>query len=83
MAQYLIKVLKLTPEGYFLEEYESVTEAAKQNDIQRSAISKSCSGERKLGGGFKWVYGRDLSPDEYNKLITTKEPVNSFEKFVK
>ena len=64
-----LRVLQLTREGVFIREFESVTEASKELDIQRSAISNSCTGRRELGSGFKWVYRHKLSREEYLDLI--------------
>jgi hypothetical protein len=68
-----LPVLQLTPEGKFIKEFESVTEASKELGILRSTISSSCNGRRKLGFGFKWVYRYDLLNSEYLKLIANKD----------
>jgi len=67
-----VRVLKLTPQGKFLEEYDSVTEAARQNDCHRSAVSSSADGRRNLGSGFKWVYRHKLTTQEYFDLVKNK-----------
>lgn len=75
----LSEVLKLDEKGNFIESYESVTLASEKNDIGRSSIIKSASGQRKLGGGFKWVYRYDLSYQEYLKLIGDKAVLKKFD----
>lgn len=50
------KVNKYDKEKNFLETYESITEASKQNNIPISSISFVCKNKRKTAGGFIWHY---------------------------
>lgn len=34
--------------------YESITEAARQTNINKSGIARCCKGERKTAGGYHW-----------------------------
>lgn len=43
-------------DGYFIKEWESITEAARELNIERSGISRACSGIYKQCGGYKWTY---------------------------
>jgi hypothetical protein len=63
-----VPILKFTPEGNFLNEYESVTDAANSNNITRSSIIRCASGDRKTGGGFKWRYVHEISREEYLQI---------------
>ena len=36
--------------------YNSVSDAARQNNMNDNGIYKCCKGERKTSGGFKWQY---------------------------
>jgi len=38
------------------EEYTSVLEAGKKNNIDSSSINKCCKGKRKIAGGYHWKY---------------------------
>lgn len=50
-------VIKLSKSGEILDEYESLTIAAKENGISHSdSIWKVCNGFRKTCGGFMWKY---------------------------
>lgn len=42
--------------GKDIKQYESILQASKENDIDDSAISKVCTGERNSAGGFGWKY---------------------------
>ena len=51
------KVLKIDLNtGEVLQEYESIGKAAKDVGVDRSSISRCCSGELKKSGGFRWRY---------------------------
>lgn len=49
-------VLKFTKDDVFLEEYHSVTSAAKLHGVTSSTITQSCTGRRLTGAGYKWKY---------------------------
>lgn len=51
------KVLKIDLNtGEVLQEYESIGKAAKDVGVDRSSISRCCSGELKKSSGFRWRY---------------------------
>lgn len=52
------KVYKFSLFGEFLDEYESLTEAAKNNNLFVSDISKCCKGDSNTHGGFFWSFKR-------------------------
>lgn len=50
-------VLKMSLDGYVLDEYESLTIAAEQNGIcDKNSIYRVCRGKRKTAGGYRWKY---------------------------
>ena len=51
-----IKVLKFSKDGVFLQEYSSLTEAAKDNNTYNGNIAAACKGRVKSAGGFIWRY---------------------------
>ena len=61
------EIVKLDDNFNCLEIYTTVTEAAKNNNVQRSHIALVCRGERKHTGGFKWMYKEDY--ENYIKNI--------------
>ena len=42
--------------GEVLQEYESIGMASKDVGVDRSSISRCCSGKLKKSGGFRWRY---------------------------
>ena len=51
------KVLKIDAHtGKILQEYDSIGMAAKDVGVDRSSISRCCSGQLKKSGGFRWKY---------------------------
>lgn len=49
-------ILQFTLDGEFVAEYPSVSEAARENNIYPSNISKCLIGKRKSAGGSIWKY---------------------------
>jgi hypothetical protein len=39
--------------------YKSVTDAAKENNVNRSSVHRCCTGKAKTGGGYKWKYFKE------------------------
>jgi len=39
-----------------LKEWDSISQISKELNIQKSGISKCCSGKLETSGGFKWKY---------------------------
>lgn len=52
------KVFQYNLDGTFIKEYESVSNAAKQNNFATGAIANCCRGERKKAYGYIWRYER-------------------------
>jgi len=51
-----IKIKQLSLGGSFIKEWESITEASKELNIDRSGISRACRGVYKQCGGYRWCY---------------------------
>lgn len=49
-------VLQFSTDGEFIKEYSSIQEAAKQNNIIATHISRCARGKRKKTGGYIWKY---------------------------
>lgn len=49
-------VYQYTKQGLFVQEYNSITEAAIENNLTRSAISSCCNGRSKSCNGYSWNY---------------------------
>lgn len=55
------KVLKISPDtGEVLKEYLSIGQAAKDVGVDRSSISRCCSGKLKHSAGFSWRYAEEI-----------------------
>lgn len=50
------KVIKLTLDNKFIEEYCSIEEAARVNNVRSTGIYACCKGIYKKSGGYKWKY---------------------------
>lgn len=57
----------------FICKYDSLKEAAEDNNILQSNISHAASGRYKYSGGYKWKYGKVL---KFNYLRTLLESFN-------
>lgn len=51
-----IPVSQYTSDGDLVAEYPSMTEAARMNDYNESAISRACCGKGRIYKGFIWKY---------------------------
>ncbi len=51
-----VAVIKCTREGIFLEEYQSIHEAGRENNASYQNIHKCCNYRRSHAGGFVWKY---------------------------
>lgn len=49
------KVIQYDLEGEILNVYDSIAEASKATETNKSSIAKCCRGERKKAGGFIWT----------------------------
>jgi group I intron endonuclease len=50
------RVLQYSLYGEYINDFESVSEASKQTDCNKTSIAKVCRGERKSCGGYFWSY---------------------------
>lgn len=48
--------LQFSKNGYFIKQWNSLTEAAETLNLDVTNISRACRGERKGTGGFKWFF---------------------------
>ena len=53
------KIVRISENTGEIKVYETVTDAANDNNAQRSHIALVCRGERKHAGGYKWMYYED------------------------
>lgn len=51
-----IKIKQMNMNGEFIRNWNSIMDAAKYHNIDRSGISRACSGLYKQCGGYKWEY---------------------------
>ena len=58
-------VIKLSMSGEFIKEYDTISMAAFDNNIDKSTICACCRGRQKTAGGFRWMYKEDY--DELTK----------------
>lgn len=49
-------VAQYTTDGVFVEEYASMSEAARKTKVYQGNICKCCKGLYKSAGGYKWAY---------------------------
>lgn len=59
------KVIQLTLDNTFVNEYESITQASKSVGISGSSISNYCRGVSNPSGEYKWMYAEEY----YNQYI--------------
>jgi|GEM_PF-726042 len=57
---YVKAVLKFDVNGMFLNEYVSIKEASKINNVQRTSISANLNGKYKTAGGYIWKYKNNM-----------------------
>lgn len=50
------KVIQYDLEGEILNDYDSIAEASKATEINKSSVAKCCRGERKKAGNFIWKF---------------------------
>lgn len=54
------RVFQYTLDGKYVNDYPSISEAARQTNIRRSSISKCCLGFYQVAGPFVWAYNNNL-----------------------
>lgn len=57
--EYWKRVIQLNLDGEIINDFPSLTEAAKITKIRLSAIHNCLSGKSKTSGGYKWSYHKD------------------------
>jgi hypothetical protein len=72
---YKRKVLKFDNEGNFVKKYNSITEAANENNVTISQITSVCKGRRKSCAGSTWKY---QEKDVTEEMIKIPEFANYF-----
>ena len=66
-----IPVVQLSLDGDFINEYESITEAAKALKLGNGKISMCCNKKRKTCGGFKWMHKEEYINELCNAMRKT------------
>jgi hypothetical protein len=61
------KVYKFSLDGELIEEYGSVREASRENNISNSQIASVCRGEHFIAKGYRWSYNKNILPPLPNK----------------
>lgn len=51
-----VKISQFTLDGKYIKDYDTMEDAAKDVGIDRSSISRCCSGKSKTSGGFMWAF---------------------------
>lgn len=52
-------VVRMTLDGHYISEYESMKDATEELGISHTCISDACKGKQKTAGGYNWMYKRD------------------------
>lgn len=65
----MVKILQYTINNQFVKEFESVTEAAKENNVTASMVTAVCRNRRKSTGGFVFKYKESKSKDLYEEIL--------------
>jgi hypothetical protein len=69
------KVHKYDKQGKFVQEYNTVVEAAQSVSVSRGAIENCCLGKCKTVGGYNWKYkdsNKEIIPIQYEKAGVKK-----------
>lgn len=59
------KVSQYDKQGHLVKEYESMTIAYEETNIDRTSIIKCCKGEQGVAGGYIWRYSDELLTKEH------------------
>ena len=72
-----ISVYKYDLNGNYIEEYNSIADANRDNNISNGKISECCNGKRKSAGGYMWSYEKVDKLKKYYKSTKSK-PVHQY-----
>lgn len=67
------KIIQLDKDGYVINIFSSVTDAANQLKIRRSNISSCLSGNVSICGGYQWIYEEEYNPMKEYRYKGIKE----------
>lgn len=73
------EVLQYDLNGNYVCSYESIADAAKQCNVDRSLISACCRKKRWSGAGYQWRYANDTAPDNYIHEQKIQRPVRQYD----
>lgn len=65
--------------GNYITSYNSINDAARSLNIDRTMISMCCRKKRCSAGGFQWRYSDDNSPQKYNSENKKMRPVRQYD----
>lgn len=68
IATKVCKVIQLTLNGEFIKEWNSMSDAARELDLDASRISACCRGKRNKTGNFKWQYSYEDKDNKSTKV---------------
>lgn len=60
-------VYKYDKDMNYISDYPSINNAAKNNNVASTNITKCCNHKVRMVGGFVWRFENDLTPPEYKK----------------
>ena len=69
-------VVQYTEEGEFVNEFISISEAARQNNIPKSTVQRAVSKDNHLARGYVWKYKPQPEPIKNQPKIEPAEPKN-------
>ena len=65
--------------GNYITSYNSINDAARSLNIDRTMISMCCRKKRCSAGGFQWRYSDDNNPQKYNSENKKMRPVRQYD----
>ena len=67
-----IKVYQYDLDGNYIGEYNSISDAMRDNNISNGKISDCCKGKRKSIGGYMWSYDKVSKLESYRRKSKSK-----------
>jgi hypothetical protein len=55
------QIVQYAKDGVFIRIYNSIIDAAKENDVDQSSITRCCKGKVQTAGGFIWRYASEVN----------------------